>query len=421
MTAHKTTRFILSLAAALIVVSSIANAQSKCTLRGTVTGRTSTSIILTKKTDDVRHGGQLIPIKDGRFQYTFNFNPVEAYQLTFQDELENGAWRPITFFAYKGNVDMVLHPMNDWEENVIIGGELNKEYTEYLKNSDVKFKPHREQLEKRRKVLQDQNAYYSPESDSIRIAYLREKTKEKLIPLYKKRDSLIKTGNDLTAQGKLIRSEYDSLNASMLSYRYNFIKSHPDLAGYLLIQDDVLFRKDQPGVIERIQKTYPVFAAKFPYHPYTEFVGNAMRGYLKLVPGGSYIDFTAPDLQGKQHQISALVKGRVTLLDFWGSWCGSCIANAKLMMPVYEEFKQKGFQVVGIAREYKNTKGLNIALKRDKFPWLNLLELNDKNAIWNKYAISNSGGTTILLDKTGHILAIDPSPQQVRQYLTQML
>lgn len=416
----KTSRFILFIVA-LMAIAPASNAQSRCTLTGTIIDRNSTSLILTKKTEDVRHGGQLIPIKNGHFEYTFDFNVTEAYELTFQDELENGAWRPVTFFAYNGNIEMILHPMDKWEENLINGGELNKEYTEYLKNNDAKFKPLREQLEKKRKVLQDQNAYYSPAYDSIRNAFLREKSKEGQAPLYRKRDSLIKTGNDLTTQGKIIRSEFDSLDANILDDRYAFIKSHPDLAGYFLIQDDVLYRKNQPGMIDNIQKVYPVFAAKFPYHPYTAFVGNAMRGFLKLIPGGSYINFTAPDLKGKAYQISDLVKGRVTLLDFWGSWCGSCIANSKLMMPVYQDFRQKGFQVIGIAREYKNTDGLNTALKRDKYPWLNLLELDDKNAIWNKYAISNSGGMMILLDKTGEILAINPSPEQVRQYLTKLL
>ena len=421
MTTYKTSRFITLLIVTIIAICSVVNAQSKCTLTGTVVNRNSTALLLTKKTEDVRHGGHIIPIKNGHFEYSFDFDALEAYQLSFKDELDNGAWRAITFFAYNGNVEMVLHPMDEWEENQIIGGQLNKEYTDYLKNSDAKFNPIREQLVKRRKILQDQNVYYSPESDSIRNAFLREKTKEGRAPLYRKRDSLIKTGNDLTAQGKVVREEENSLNANMLSYRYAFIKSHPDVVGYFLIQDDALFKKDQPGIIDQIQKLYPVFAAKFPDHPYTAFVGNAMRGYLKLVPGGSFIDFTAPDLQGKAHQLSDLVKGQVTLLDFWGSWCGACIANSKLMMPVYKNFKQKGFQVIGIAREYKNTKGLKIALKRDKYPWLNLLELDDRHAIWNKYAISNSGGMMILLGKTGEILAIDPSPEQVRRYLTKLL
>lgn len=104
------------------------SAQFKCTLRGKVINRTSTTLILTKKTEDIRSAGQSIPIKNGRFEYTLNFTVTEAYELTFKDEADNGAWRPVTFFPYNGEIDMILYPMDKWEEDTVKGGELNQEY-----------------------------------------------------------------------------------------------------------------------------------------------------------------------------------------------------------------------------------------------------------------------------------------------------
>lgn len=90
------------------------------------------------------------------------------------------------------------------------------------------------------------------------------------------------------------------------------------------------------------------------------------------------------------------------------------------MKPVYEQYKDKGFTVIGVAREFDNTDKLLVALKREKFPWRNLVELDDKNEIWLKYNIPFSGGRTFLIDKDGKILAIDPSAEEVIGFLEKM-
>jgi hypothetical protein len=71
------------------------------------------------------------------------------------------------------------------------------------------------------------------------------------------------------------------------------------------------------------------------------------------------------------------------------------------MIPLYEAYKDKGFTVVGIAREQNKESMLN-ALERDNYPWINLLELNDKNGIWTKFGIGNAGGGEFLVDSKGN-------------------
>jgi thiol-disulfide isomerase/thioredoxin len=283
------------------------------------------------------------------------------------------------------------------------------------------FDPSLEKVAQIRDRLKANKELDSPMMDSVQKLISVTKDKIALQPLFRKRNEIQKSGDDLTAKGKWWKKEKDSVQMAILNYRYHFINSHLDIVAYFLMQEDVYYHKEQPGVIDHVQQAYPTLAARFPNHIYTERVGNEMRGYLKLVPGGKFIDFSAPDLSGNEHALSDLVKDKVTLIDFWGSWCGSCIAYTHTMMPVYDDFKAKGFNVVGIAREFKNTKNLKIALKRDKYPWLNLLELDDQHNIWSKYAISNSGGMMVLVDKTGEILAVNPSPDEVREILTAKL
>jgi len=90
------------------------------------------------------------------------------------------------------------------------------------------------------------------------------------------------------------------------------------------------------------------------------------------------------------------------------------------LIPIYEEYKDLGFKVIGIAREKKRESGINAA-KQDKYPWTNLLEINDQNRIWEIYGVGNSGGGTFLIDKNGKILAVSPDLNDIRKILSEEL
>ena len=40
------------------------------------------------------------------------------------------------------------------------------------------------------------------------------------------------------------------------------------------------------------------------------------------------------------------------------------------MIPVYEKYREKGFVVIGVACEYKDTEAFTIAMEKDKYPRL---------------------------------------------------
>ena len=90
------------------------------------------------------------------------------------------------------------------------------------------------------------------------------------------------------------------------------------------------------------------------------------------------------------------------------------------MIPVYNAYKEKGFTIVGIARESYLALGV-AAAKKDKYPWLNLIELKDAGRIWEKYGVGNSGGGTFLVNKEGVILAINPTDEEVKVILNNLL
>ena len=128
------------------------------------------------------------------------------------------------------------------------------------------------------------------------------------------------------------------------------------------------------------------------------------------------MDFALPALDGTTRRISDLIRGKVAVIDLWASWCGPCRRHSKELIPVYEEFKDKGFTIVGIAREMGQLDDLKAAVEKDRYPWTQLYELDDAHGVWQSYGVMGAGAV-FLIGRDGHIVAQDPTAEEIRAYL----
>jgi thiol-disulfide isomerase/thioredoxin len=118
-----------------------------------------------------------------------------------------------------------------------------------------------------------------------------------------------------------------------------------------------------------------------------------------LLPGSPAPDFSFKDLDGRQWRLSDF-RGKVVLLDFWGTWCAPSVAEAPKLAAAYQRLKEKGFEIIGV------DKGDTIEDLR-KF-------ISDKQMNWTHTQIDdalsqlfriNGYPTYFLLDKEGKIVS----------------
>ena len=94
-----------------------------------------------------------------------------------------------------------------------------------------------------------------------------------------------------------------------------------------------------------------------------------LNGAMALSIGKVMPDFTLPTPDGQElNALSEVKKNKVTILDFWATWCNPCRDEIPGMVNLYNQYKDKGLGILGIS------------LDTDKEAWVK--GIADMNMTW---------------------------------------
>ena len=131
---------------------------------------------------------------------------------------------------------------------------------------------------------------------------------------------------------------------------------------------------------------------------------NAKQGKFPMAP-----DFTLADLDGDWVTLNEL-KGKVVLLNFWGTWCGPCRREIPAFINLTEKYKKDGLEILGITltsgspsniRSFADKWGINYTLLTD-------IEGNETQTVTALYSQATGQRitgipTTFIIDREGFI------------------
>lgn len=363
--------------------------------------------------------GIQIPVSNHQFEYELDISQPQGYLLMLDETVTNQGGRYLNFFVDVGITELTIYDEENFDSNIVKGSTLNNDYALFSKKQKEDFWDISNSYFDRLNEMQQNKTY------GTRAYYdLKEKQEATSDFLEKKYyytlfDSLKKVNQYYSVEAAPIRNAIDSISNKALEWKYNYINERQDILGYYLLFESVVYDQDQLNYKEVFQ-TFEKLKLKFPDHPYTSQVETIINGNKNIQIGNPFVDITAPTIDGEEKKLSTLIKDKVAIINLWGSWCGPCIAKSKKIIPVYEKYKDKGFTVVGIAGEFDTTDALKKALARDQYPWINLVELDKAQNIWQQYGIQG-GGAIFLVNQKGEIIAINPTAYEIEEELKVLL
>lgn len=214
--------------------------------------------------------------------------------------------------------------------------------------------------------------------------------------------------NDTVVMNRL-NKEYKKLTEGMTAQSEKFLKDNPKAyIGILLVKQMLSMQRP----VAEVQKFYDGLDAEVKKTKEGKEVADmlAKAKTAEAAKGSAAVGtlaprFTAPSPEGSALSLEKSL-GKVTIVDFWASWCKPCRAENPNVVALYNELHSKGLNIIGVSLD-KEAGAWKKAIADDKLTWNHVSNLKFwDEPIAMQYGVS-SIPATFVLDAGGKIVAAD--------------
>ena len=381
-------RILLLLTVVAVLFSCNKAGVNEYIISGTVKGIADGKTVVLEKQDET---GQLKPIdtvkvKDGKF--TIKGTAKEPEIMLLQIEALQGK---VPFVLENGDIEVIVD--KDSLQKTKLSGTFNNDVFSKFNVDVAKF-----QKESQKKLMAFQN------TDMAKMKAAQE-------------------AKDTVSINKLIK-QYQAIQKEGMDFYVKFAESNPKALLSALIVDSML--NDPTADLARAKKIFASFDAELKkYKP-----GKSIQSKLdKLAKPAVSIspaevgtvapEFSAPNPQGKSVSLKESL-GKVTIVDFWASWCNPCRLENPNVVALYNEFHAKGLNIISVSLD-KDAAKWKEAIAKDKLSWTQVSNLKDfEDPIAVAYGV-NSIPSVFVLDSKGTIVAKDLRGAELKAKIAALL
>jgi thiol-disulfide isomerase/thioredoxin len=310
----------------------------------------------------------------------------EKFFFDKKEELNKEEIRFLTLDGSQGNFLLLI-------QNDHLAVRLKKDS---LFDSDVVGSKSNEDL----KIFKKRQSSYATNSRKYRI----------------ERDAAIKSGDQ--ALTMTVTNQWTTAENDFRDYATQMVTSHNSSVIAPMILGELLNSK----MIDE-KKSRAIFN-DFDLQVKESVMAKRIDAYLKkaesVAIGAKAPDFEGAGPEGEVIRLSEVL-GKVTLIDFWASWCGPCRRENPNVVSAYNKYHDKGFNILSVSLDRKGAdKAWKDAIIKDKMEWNHISRLQYFGPLAKLYNV-NAIPATFLLDENGIIIATNLRGQELHRKLEELL
>ncbi|SHJ17602.1 TlpA disulfide reductase family protein [Flavobacterium terrae] len=222
-----------------------------------------------------------------------------------------------------------------------------------------------------------------------------------------------------TASLKKFQKEFSKFGDEFKIVNESYVEKSPkSFLSALLIEG--MFAEVEPK-IQKIQKYYDALADDIKQTKPGKRIKQKLSKFKSVEIGQKAPDFSGPTPDGKTISLKQSL-GKVTIVDFWASWCEPCRKENPNVVALYNEFHSKGLNIIGVSLDREGGSAQwKEAIAKDKLAWNHISNLKFwEDPIAKQYNVQ-SIPSTFILDKNGIIVAKNISGAELKAKISELL
>ena len=339
-------------------------------IKGKITGLDNKKAFLSSLDKNMQPVGlDTVVVKDSLFDFVIPKQNPTIGIISFEDSKTR-----IPLIIGDGNIDIIVDKYNPFNSDISKStSQLTKKFFEYERYAEK---------DKRKGMI-------------IMQKY-RLQTNEK------KRDSL--------------KTAFEQWRKKAENYQYDYIKKNKDIVGLIIMQTILLTQGADFKKIRDAFNTYPDNIKKSDLGKYINKL-ILTKGATEI--GGKAPNFVGTTPEGKKLSLTQAM-GKVTIIDFWASWCRPCRMENPYVVQIYNKYHDRGLNIIGVSLD-KDKRAWLRAIKDDGLKWQHVSSLK----YWNEPIAKQYGvmsiPQTFIIDAKGIIRAKNLRRQELEKKIKELL
>lgn len=219
-------------------------------------------------------------------------------------------------------------------------------------------------------------------------------------------DALRKRGED--AKADKVQEEILGISKVWWGRQTDFAKAGNSLSGLNYVTK--LAGRFSTSELKVMLEQYKSLAAKSAY----KSLARRVEAEMKTDVGVMAPAFNLISDHGGMLALDSLKK-KLTIIDFWASWCKPCRAENPNLISLYDKWKGKGLEIVSVSIDKPVDKERWLdAIREDKLTWLQVWD--EKGATNKEYGVTTIP-RTFLVDASGKIVAKDLRGEELSRFV----